>query len=183
MMRANWFVALPVPAADWFARLAPPPLGVRLFHPDDLHLTVAFLGAVDEAAARRAFAPASSIALPATEITLGDVVPMGSPRHASALSALLVEGEEAVAAAIGGVRDGACDAAGVPRDARAVLPHLTVARLGRRLPPSERTAGLRWARALALGRPRLVVSQLALFTWSTDRRARLFQTIETMALR
>jgi 2'-5' RNA ligase len=50
----NWFIALPVSPLGWFERLVPPPpAGFRAFHPDDLHLTIAFLGAVDDATASR----------------------------------------------------------------------------------------------------------------------------------
>ncbi len=88
-MRPNWFVALQVPPLDWFDRLVPPPPeGCRHFHRDDLHLTLAFLGAVDEDAARAGFA-ALRWPLGPQQVTLGRVVPMGSKHRFSALSALL----------------------------------------------------------------------------------------------
>lgn len=181
-MSANWFVALPVSAEPWFAQVGDPPAGVRLFHPDDLHLTVAFLGGVGEAAARAAFAAARGFRLATRMITLGPVVPMGNPRRPSALSARLVEGDRDLAAAITDVRDAICDAAEAKRELRPALPHLTIARPRRSATYGERAAAVRWAATLDLGAPRLELSALALYTWSETRSARLFTIVERLAL-
>lgn len=181
-MKANWFVALPVPAAGWFERLGEAPPGVRLFHPEDLHLTVAFLGAVSEDAARRGFEQARAFPLAAREITLGPVIPMGNKRRPSALSARLIEGEREVAQAITQVRDAICDAAGAPRELRPALPHLTVARPLRSATYAERTSALAWAASLDLGTPRVSLTCIALFTWSAERRERLFALRERVPL-
>ena len=181
-MKANWFVALPVPAAGWFERVGAPPRGVRLFHPDDLHLTVAFLGAVSEEAARRGFEEARAFPLGACEITLGPVVPMGNKRRPSALSARLLDGEREVARAITEVRDAISDAACAAREARPALPHLTVARPLRSATYAERTGALTWASSLDLGAPRVSLTCLALYTWSAERRERLFALRDRLPL-
>lgn len=181
-MSANWFVALPVPADGWFARVGDPPSGVRRFHPSDLHLTVAFLGAVDAEAAARAFAVARALPLAPVQASLGAVVPMGGPRHFSALSARLQAGERAIADAIAAVRDGACVAAGARCDVRPVLPHLTVARLGRRATPAERREAVRWAAALDLTGVHVSIARVALYTWARDRASQLFECVADVAL-
>lgn len=181
-MRANWFVALPVPAAGWFERVGEAPRGVRLFHPEDLHLTVAFLGAVSDEAARRGFDEARAFPLAAREITLGSVVPMGNKRRPSALSARLVEGEREVARAITEVRDGICDAAGAKRELRPALPHLTIARPLRSATYAERSSALLWAMSLALGAPRVSLACVALYTWSAQRSDRLFAIVDRVPL-
>lgn len=167
--RPNWFVAAPVPPDDWFDRLVTlPPSGLRRFHPDDLHLTIAFLGAVGEAAARRAFAalrwPAG-----AARVTLGAVVPMGSNRRYSALSALLDDGRQRVEGAIAATRDIVCTAAGARLEHRPAKAHLTLARPHRRATPAERDDGLAWARGLSLAGVGLVLTRVALYTWAEDR--------------
>ena len=53
-MQPNWFIATPIAPGRWFDRVSAPPSGIRRFHPEDLHATVAFLGAVREEAARAA---------------------------------------------------------------------------------------------------------------------------------
>ena len=181
-MKPNWFVALPVSPGAWFARVSDPPHGVRLFHPEDLHLTVAFLGGVDEAAARAAFAASRAIPLSARPVRLGEVVPMGNPRRPSALSARLREGNEAVAQAITAVRDAVCDAAGAPRELRPALPHLTVARPRRTATYDERREAVRWAASLDLGAPEVVLDAVALYTWSSERRERLFTIVDRLSL-
>lgn len=181
-MRANWFIGLPVPGEDWFARVGEPPPCVRLFHPEDLHLTVAFLGAVAEARARRAFARASTLPLAPTQVVLGTVVPMGNPRHPSALSACLVEHEREVAQAIDVVRHAACDEAGARRDERPVLPHLTVARIRRGASRDEQQSAVTWAQGIDLGAPRTWLTQVALYTWSEDRKTRLFRIADVLPL-
>lgn len=181
-MKANWFVALPVPAAGWFERVGEAPRGVRLFHPDDLHLTVAFLGAVSEEAARRGFAEARAFPLRVREALLGPVVPMGNKRRPSALSARLLEGEREVAQAITTVRDAICDAAGAPRELRPALPHLTVARPLRSATYAERSSALEWATSLDLGAPRVSLTCVALYTWSAERRERLFAILDRVPL-
>lgn len=181
-MRPNWFVALPVAPGPWLARLGALPAGVRAFHPDDLHLTVAFLGAVDETRAHAAFARALPLPLAPCDATLGDVVPLGNPRKPSALSARVVAGEAEIARAMTAVRDAICDAAGAPREQRPALPHLTLARIGRTASRSERAEALRWAASLALGEPRVEITRVALYTWSAERSTRQFRSVASEPL-
>lgn len=171
---ANWFIGLPVTAAGWFERVGEPPLGVRLFHPEDLHLTVAFFGAVEAELARAAFAQVLPFPLRPLVVSLGKLVPLGNRRRPSALSAVLEQGEREVAEAIGAVRDRACEVAGVARDPRPPLPHLTLARPARQASDSERQAAITWARALDLGAPRVPLREVALYTWAQPRGPRMF---------
>lgn len=177
--RSNWFIALPVDASSWYQEhVGVPPVGVRRFHQDDLHLTVAFLGACGEEAARRAFARPSSWSLGPLKATLGDLVPMGTPQRYSALALLLEEGRETVEREIGQVRDAWLAAAEARPDTRPPKAHITIARPRRRGLADERRAGLAWAETIdvrglpaALGRP-------ALYTWSRERKERLFEIVE-----
>src|SRR5687767_8051311 len=127
---ANWFIGLPVPPGSWFARVGEPPPGVRRFHEADLHLTVAFLGAVGEDAAGAAW-DALRWTLPAIDVALGAVVPMGNPRRPSAYSALLLRGRVEVEAEMGASRDACIAAAACRGEERPPRAHLTVARPGR----------------------------------------------------
>ena len=179
-MRPNWFIALPVPARDVGERLGAPPPGVRLIHPDDVHLTLAFLGAVDEEKARAAWAERRLLAPlgPAQPVSFGRVVGLGNPRHPSALSAHVVAGEAELCDAIARVRDAMHDAAGVARERRAPLPHITLAHIRRSATAGERKNALAWADALDLGGLAAVVERVALFTWSENRSERQFRAVE-----
>jgi 2'-5' RNA ligase len=178
-VRANWFIGVHVPARDWFARVPDPPRNFRRFPADDLHLTVAFLGMVDEAAARAAWQHAARFPAGAIDATLAGVVPMGNPRRYSALSAELDQGQAALAAAISLVRDAMCQAAGAASDTRPPRPHVTLARPNRRATPDDRRAGLAWARELALHGQPVRLERLVLYTWSDDRTERLFRVVES----
>jgi 2'-5' RNA ligase len=174
-MKPNWFVALAVPADPWWSRVTAPPPGVRLFHPEDLHLTVAFLGPVSRSDAEAAFAvacedwPTGSIG-----IALGDVRGMGNPRRPSALSALVSDGAADLSEAISSLRDRTCATAGVRADERTPLPHVTIARPSRSATAAEREAAVAWATGLDLGRPRITLRRLVLYGWAPDRSVRLF---------
>lgn len=175
MSPANWFIALKVPTGGWWTRVTEPPHGVKRFAPEDVHCTVAFLGPVGEQAAMAAFALAPEWPTGVLEVTLGDVVPMGNPRRPSALSAIVADGRDVLAAAIGAVRADLCRAAGARTDDRPPLPHVTIARPTRSANRSEVRAAIEWARRLDLGRPLVELSVLALYTRSDDRNVRLFR--------
>lgn len=165
---ASWFIGLPVTPGAWLAAVGEPPPAVRRLHPDDLHLTVAFLGAVSEDAARAGW-DALRWGLPPREVTLGALVPMGSPRRPSAFAALLVDGRAEVEAAIGLAREPCFAAAGSRREERPPKAHLTLARPARGASDLERRDAERWAAAIDLGRPAVRLDRIALYTSSEDR--------------
>lgn len=182
---SSWFLAFPVDGA-LLSRLAAPPEGLRCLHADDLHLTIAFLGACGEERAGQALAMldrflAQSPIAPLT-VSLGEVVPMGNPRAYSALSVLLVEGREALAATLGELRDPLADAASAPRETRVPKPHVTLARPARRATDAQRAGGLAWARTLALGDVRLRLDRIALYTGAHERAERRYRVVAERAL-
>lgn len=179
---ANWFIGLPVPAGPWFHALQPPE-GVRQFGPSDLHVTVAFLGAVQEAQALAAFAYAPDFPLPASEVQLGPVECLGSKRRPSAFSALLLTGRAEVEAALSSVREQMWEAAQARRDTRPPLAHVTFARPSRRAARDDYQRALRWAKGLQLGAPSVRLERIALYTWSEDRQTSLFRVVRELPLR
>jgi 2'-5' RNA ligase len=170
----NWFVAFVVDAPWIVEALGSPPAGVRAFHPDDLHATLAFFGGVGEARARAGWA-ALEIALTPRAITLGAVVPLG----ASALSATLDDVEITRAMTS---REAVWAAAGAARDDRAPLAHVTVARMARRASAEARAAALAWSAALRLETVPARIDRVALYVGRTDRRERLFDVVESRPL-
>jgi len=179
-MKANWFVGLPIEGGWMPARVPAPPPEVRLFAPEDLHLTIAFLGACGEARAREAWAATGAFS--PIDAGLAEVVPMGPERRYSALSTLLDRGREDVERAIGTLRDPICAAAGARRDDRPPKAHLTIARPTRRASPAERRAAIAWAAAIDLRSVAVRIDRIALYTWSEDRAARLFRIVEERPL-
>jgi RNA 2',3'-cyclic 3'-phosphodiesterase len=179
--QANWFVGLSVRGGEFLAGLSPP-AEVRLFGPADLHITLAFLGRVGELRARAAFAQVAALVLPARETELGEVVALGARRRPSAFAALPSRGRREIEAAMTAVRDPVCDAAEVARETRPALAHVTFARPTRRATPTQVQAAATWATALDLGRPRVRIESVALFTWAADRARGLFAIREEHAL-
>ncbi|MGB0621166.1 MAG: 2'-5' RNA ligase family protein [Myxococcota bacterium] len=182
---ANWFIALPVPAEAWFAALAPVPDVVRPFHPDDLHATVAFLGACGEARARRAFAALRTEAIPVRRVTLTEIVPMGPPRKWSALSAEVVDARDerpALADLLVGPRDRGLAAAEVRPEKRRMRPHVTVGRVTRKSGGAGRKAGLQWAQSVGRIGATVTVDRLALYTWAPRPATRHFTIVEARPL-
>lgn len=179
-MRPNWFFAFPIDGH--FVKLLPPlPSGFRRFHPDDVHLTLAFLGRCGEPAARRALAALDGL-LPILQpkpiaITLGAVTKMGPSSRYSALSALVDAGCAEATSYLALMRDTLTEAALQRRERRAPIPHVTLARPRLKATPDQRQAGLCWARHVHLGAAAHTLDRIALYTWSESRRERLFRIV------
>lgn len=178
MSRENFFFGLPV-EGRFVLDLPELPPNFRRFHPDDVHLTLCFLGPCGEAAAEASLAAldrqAGALASTPIPIRLGSVVPMGPSRAYSALSALLSEGREETEALMASLRDSLSDAAGVPREQRAPKAHVTLARPSRRASALDRRAGLAWAAACDLTGVTCRLDRVWLYRWSEDRSQRLFR--------
>ena len=181
-MKPNWFIGWPVTLpSEWLVSLTPPPR-FRVFHPDDLHATIAFLGGVSESAARHAWA-----ALPANlggpfEATWGDIAAMGPPRRYSALAAELDTPTRALRAQMTALQPKLLGAAGTRPARHSPRPHVTLARPQRRASDAQRARGLEWAAGLTLPVATSPIDQVALYTWSANRKERLFKVVEVRAL-
>lgn len=181
MPRPNFFFAFPMDGR-FVEQLPPPPAFFRLFHPEDVHLTLSFLGGCGQAAAERALAalddalrrqPVSNI-----DVSLGPVVPMGPARAYSALSALLELGRGPTTELVATLRDTLSDAALGRREQRAPKPHVTIARPRSHATPAARQVGLEWAAQLDLRGVSATLDRVALYTWSEgNRRERLFRIL------
>lgn len=186
MPRPNWFLAFPVDGA-FLLTLPKLPTQFRRFHPDDVHLTLAFLGGCTEATALGAFAllgerlngaPISSL-----DISLGEVVPMGGSRRAyTALSALVDRGRQELTECLAMHRDALLEAATGRREKRAPKPHISIARPRRRASDAQREAGLAWASQLDLVGTGARLDRIALYTWHEDRHERLFRIVSERRL-
>lgn len=186
MPRPNWFLAFPLDGR-FVLDLPELPPGFRRFHPDDVHLTLAFLGGCGEEKARQALAELERRldASPLTVLTvsLAEVVPMGgSRRNYTALSALLGRGRSEAIAAIAEFRDALTEIASGRHERRAPKPHVTFARPRIRASEADRESGLGWAEAQDLRHVTARLDRIALYTWSETRRERWFQIVAERAL-
>jgi hypothetical protein len=60
---------------------------------------------------------------------------------------------------------------------------MTFARIQRRASAAERRAAYEWFERLDLTRARFAARDVALYTWATDRQARLFDVVERRRMR
>ena len=182
---ANWFIALPVPASAWFETLAAPPRTTRRFHPDDLHVTVAFLGEVGADRAAHAFDALRDHVIPPRDVSLGRVVPMGAPRRWSALAAEVADAtpeDPPLADLLTAPRNRALAAAGAPAETRSMRPHVTIARVRRRKGGETRREALAWAETLEIDARPLELARLALFTRADATSDRTYRIVDERPL-
>ena len=157
---------------------APPPR-VRVFATSDLHVTLGFLGSVQESDARRAWDRIGEfLSFRTVTGSFSGVEPLGHPSKPSALCAMVDEGREPLAGMITEARQTLLSAADAPEDNRPPLPHMTLARIQRRAKAAERRQALRWADTIDLRAVTFTAPSVALYTWADDRQERLFQIVE-----
>jgi 2'-5' RNA ligase len=120
-------VALPLPPAlrDALACLAPAAgPGIRPLSPDDLHVTIHFLGMADIAGAKGALAAVAAPAFSATLTLPGQFFARGHPR--TLFAGVAPDAPIRVLHAEAGRR---LEAAGFALDSKPYVPHITLARL------------------------------------------------------
>lgn len=181
---ANWFIALPLAAAALpEGTLTALPAGTRAFHPADLHVTIAFLGAVGEDRARDAWAALTQPPEAAICATLGPRAALGPPRRPTALGLELDAGQpdSDLTRLIATWRDPLRMAAGLAPETRAVRPHVTLGR-----PP--RDAAQQWRRALAdwlegeIETRVIPLERIALYTRASSQQPQRFRAVHTLRL-
>ena len=178
MQAANWFIGLVLPEhSNWSAVTAELPAGVRRFHPQDLHLTVAFLGPCSPERAHAAWTALSGLKHPPIHAEAGAWLALGNPRRPSAFGLGLERGRRTAAELMAHWGGLALEAAALPAERREPLPHITLARPSRRGAEEARAAMQLWIRAAPRPSEPALLEQLALFTWAADRRERLFQVV------
>jgi 2'-5' RNA ligase len=183
----NWFIALPCPGAGWYGPLrAEMPPALRPFHPDDLHLTLAFLGGCGEASARAAWSVAVDLLDGWAPIAtaLGPIEPMGPARRGAAFAAIPTTGWTPLVATLHRVRADALDAAGARPDTRRPHPHVTVGRLRRTDAAGQRDV-LEWCASRGDREVQVGFDAVALYTWSPVRGtsgAASFRTVASARL-
>jgi RNA 2',3'-cyclic 3'-phosphodiesterase len=177
--QGNWFVGWPaLIEPKWLDELrikAPPDL--RWFAPEDLHITLAFLGAIPAERCRAVIAHLDKVPAPTGRLVTGPLRLLPSERRFSALSLPLNGADADLGTLIASHRDAISDAAGVARESRPPLPHLTVARPKKRAAHPQRHAIAKWATEISLAPAIVRLGPLALYAWAADRSFRQFQII------
>ena len=185
-MKPNWFIGLPL-SDHWVAgALVGVPSELRTFKGEDIHVTIAFLGAVGEEGAGDAWSlvrrGADELG-PPWRLTLGAILPFGDPKRPSSLSVVPTPATSAYTTSfIARYRNPLRVAAGLSEETRSVRPHATIARIKRRAPDALRARSLEWAAGVPALNVDVSVREVALYTWTEDRREQLFRIVERVSL-
>ena len=175
----NWFIGIPVPGGWLDALLERAPGDLRRLHADDLHVTVAFLGACGRERAERAFGLLDE----GLEVraVLERIHGFGGRRRPSAYSLVLGQGNEEVVAYLRRWRDRLLLAANARPDPYEPYPHVTIGRPPRRAPPEVAQVLRDWALSTPPLDVEVLLDDVALYTWSEDRRVRQFRILRRLS--
>lgn len=168
------FVALPLPedVRDRLAGLGGGVPGARWLEPDSLHLTLRFIGDVEEGMARDLDTELARVAAPGFALTLAGVGQFGSGRKAHALWAG-IERSEGLAHLQAKI-ESAVVRAGFPPETRKFTPHVTLARLNHANP--DRLARFLSGNGLFRARP-VWVANFALFQSLQGRGGAVYRAL------
>ncbi len=179
----SWFIGLKVSESDdLLAVTAGAPPGISKTHPADLHLTVAFLGAVDEAAAGRAFAIASARVPAVINATAGSPLLLGPQACPWAICASIADGAEAVTDLASALADNCRLAAGLQSEERDLLPHCTLAAIDRGVGDELRAELLEWGAGLQTTGHSIVLDTLGLYRTADPEASTRYRCVESVRL-
>ncbi|HRR07086.1 MAG TPA: hypothetical protein PLO56_00175 [Rhodothermales bacterium] len=175
----NWFVGLVIPKFEEYDNyMVELPKGLRSFHPEDLHLTVAFLGNCGHKAALHAWEKlVQEVYFMPFPLMPGALVPFGSPKNPSAYSIVPTIGKEMATKLIARYRDPFLQEVSAKPDLRPPQPHITIVRPSRNSTTEEQKQHLFWANNLHFPESTSVIHTLALYTWADDRRVKQFKIV------
>lgn len=163
---ANWFIGLPVAAEALPAGVIDTlPAGLRRLHPDDLHITVAFLGPVGERRALTAWAETEAIDAGPFALRTGTPAALGRPRRPSAYGLDLLA-DETFVHWMAHWRDRLRAAADVEPETRSVRPHVTLARPPRTAGPAIQQRARAWLDNTEPEAASLLLDRIVLYTSS-----------------
>lgn len=181
--RPNWFLALPLPRqADWHQASLTAPPELRRFHPADLHLTVAFLGSCGAARAEAAWLALAPRASAATTVSAASWRALGPAHQPSAYGLLLDQGRVELEQLLACWGASALEAADCADSRRPPLPHVTLLRPRRQEAAYWTQPMQQWMATAPLPSQPLRLEHLALYTWSCERRERLFRIVHQRLL-
>lgn len=179
---ANWFVAFKVDPGNWYGQLAPLlPQSLKIFHPDDLHMTIAFLGNFNEKVnpldTKKIVEIIRGFTLEPITLNSQGIIVLPSEKHFTAICLDFENPQEngflhknkLLLDSITILRDRLLEAAGVAPEKRNFLPHVTVARPHRRLSFLQKEILLGELRKIPSMTIPITLKTVALYTWADHR--------------
>ena len=190
---ANWFVAFKIDHGSWFKEMLPHlPEGLKFFHPDDLHMTIAFFGNFDEKLKSGVIDTIKDFLFEPVTMKSRGIIVLPSPRRFSAIcldfqlpskkkidSKLEYPSNSQIEEvyfkqnqfhkSINIWKNIAYKAANVPADTRPFLPHVTIARPPRDISALHREKLLGELKKIPPMEITISLETIALYTWSDHR--------------
>jgi 2'-5' RNA ligase len=177
MMRLFVGLALPEAVRDDLGRLCAGLPGARWIDPDMMHVTLRFIGEVDELDAEDIHHQLARVRAPRFEITLGGLDTFGQGRKTRALWVRVARSDDLLL--LQGRVDSAVVRAGQPPEPRKFVPHVTLARF--REAPAERMAAFIAANNLFRARP-CAIEQFTLFESATGAGGAVYTALQDYPL-
>lgn len=178
-MSSSWFVAWPVvTAGSWYADLIDQaPGGLRLFDPEDLHVTLAFMGTFKPELERKLISLLRGLPFREIDASGGRLIPLPQPRRFSALALTLDKGRIDTTGQIARWRDRLCRESGAKIESGDPLPHLTIARPEKKIGSDGRGRALDWAESLKPTGFEFRLTQPRIFVRSNELEDRQFRLL------
>lgn len=173
-----------VRARDAFCDEAPAWRSEKWVPPENLHLTLAFLGEVPDGALAALAEHAAALvrAQPAFRLSLGDVRAVPRPRAATMLWCTVAEGEHEAGALATAVSEAAA-AHGIPPSGRPFAAHITLVRARRPRPaPADALAAAAEALSAACAGSAMSVADVMLCSSTLTPRRPIYRTIARLPL-
>jgi len=176
---ANSFVAAPIENVGyWFDNyLENRPNAVRVFHPEDLHMTIAFLGKISADQQAAVIQAMEKLAHAEFEISFHRLVALPNAKRMSALSFSVNAGFQEAVNLIETWRAPIFKSISTEVETRPALPHITIARPERRANSQERKSILGWLKTVEAPRLKIPINRVALYTWSDNRKETQFKIL------
>lgn len=150
---------------------------LRAYAPEELHVTLAFLGKHDPGLEKKLGLLLRSLAIPGAEVLLGPLIALPQERRFSAIAWSMGFGVEKLNAVIEKRRARICREVGAKLDTRAPLPHITIARPERKISTEDRDLVLDWMPTCTPPAQRVVLDPPAIYRYAPPGSDRQFERV------
>ncbi len=181
-MKPNWFIAFPISPGRWHDKVNENiPNSFRVFHPNDLHVTVAFLKKCDELQIENIADILQRIVIERFIVATDRPLLLPSNDNFSVLAVGFSKGNSLLKKYISKYRTLFSEVAGIEADSRSPFPHCTIARL-RYDAMTKRQSLVKSVNSINIPCEEIIIDRLALYTWNDNRKIMQFKIIKEQML-
>jgi 2'-5' RNA ligase len=175
---ANWFAAFKVESSQWYQDIAAKiPPEIKLFHPDDLHMTISFLGNYNDEKLEDVKKAIESTFFKPFNLYAHRFILLPKESNFSAFCLEFDSSESGLYLQIEKSRENIYKAAGITPDKKKFIPHVTMGRPPRSTSNSERKKIADFVNKLSNFDVKIYIKSSAIYTWSDNRKEKMFKII------